>query len=138
MFNRFKIYSFAKAQLSAFIGGMVDYSLMLICTEILAIHYTISIVIGGIIGAVVNFSLNRYWSFSPIEGYYQASLQKQLIRFIPVVLGSIFLKSSGTYLVTSYTKIDYRVSRLLVELMVSLGFNYVLQKKWVFKHKSSH
>lgn len=135
MFNRFKVYSFAKAQLSAFTGGLVDYAAMLICTELFKIHYTLSIAIGGILGAVINFTLNRFWTFTPTSGAFQIPLRRQLLRFIPVVFGSILLKSSGTFLVTSFTKVDYKISRLIVEILVSLGFNYLLQKRWVFKQK---
>lgn len=137
MLDKFKVYSFAKAQFSAFTGGVVDYAVMLVCTEIFKVHYTISIAIGGIIGAVINFFLNRFWTFTPPSGDFQIPLQRQLLRFIPVVCGSILLKSSGTFLLTHTSKVDYKISRLVVELMVSLGFNYLLQKKWVFKHKSN-
>ncbi|HIX53892.1 MAG TPA: GtrA family protein [Candidatus Sphingobacterium stercoripullorum] len=120
--------TFFKAQASAFIGGLSDYAIMLFCTEVLGIHYTLSIVISGTLGAVVNFSINKYWTFkspSPIGG--------QLVRFVVVVLGSIALKSSGTYLVTEFVEIDYKISRIIVELVVSLLFNYPLQRYWVFK-----
>lgn len=120
--------TFFKAQASAFIGGISDYAIMLFCTEVLGIHYTLSIVISGTLGAVVNFSINKYWTFkspSPIGG--------QLVRFVFVVLGSIALKSSGTYLVTEFVEIDYKISRIIVELVVSLLFNYPLQRYWVFK-----
>lgn len=136
MFRKIFNYSFAKAQLSAFIGGIVDYLIMIICTELIHVHYTISIVIGGLIGATVNFSLNRHWTFI-IEGNSRAPLHVQLLKFIPVVLGSIVLKSSGTYLFTTLTKLDYKISRLIVELFVSLGFNYLLQRYWVFNYKIS-
>ncbi len=128
-------YSFAKAQLSAFIGGCVDYMIMIVCTEFIHLHYTISIAIGGIIGAAVNFSLNRHWTFSAIEENSKDSLRIQLAKFIPVVMGSIILKSSGTYLFTTFTKLDYKISRLIIEAIVSLGFNYLLQKYWVFNYK---
>ena len=120
--------TFFKAQASAFIGGISDYAIMLFCTEVLGIHYTLSIVISGTLGAVVNFSINKYWTFkspSPIGG--------QLVRFVVVVLGSIALKSSGTYLVTEFVEIDYKISSIIVELVVSLLFNYPLQRYWVFK-----
>ena len=120
--------TFFKAQASAFIGWLSDYAIMLFCTEVLGIHYTLSIVISGTLGAVVNFSINKYWTFkspSPIGG--------QLVRFVFVVLGSIALKSSGTYLVTEFVQIDYKISRIIVELVVSLLFNYPLQRYWVFK-----
>ncbi|HLR01087.1 MAG TPA: GtrA family protein [Sphingobacterium sp.] len=124
---------FLKAQMSAFIGGVTDYLIMIICTELFGIHYTISIVISGVLGAVVNFSINKYWTFEA-----KAPLGKQISKFIIVVLGSVFFKSGGTYLVTEFRAIDYRISRLLIELFVSLGFNYPMQKYWVFKKQKTH
>jgi putative flippase GtrA len=135
MSKKKSIYIFAKAQLSAFTGGIVDYLVMILCTELLHIHYTISIAIGGIIGAVVNFSVNRYWTFDSNKAS-QSPVGAQLIKFIFVVAGSIALKSSGTYLFNNWLHIDYKIGRIIVDIIVSLSFNYVLQKYWVFRKKS--
>lgn len=128
------VFIFGKAQVSAFIGGMSDYAIMVFITEVFHVHYTISIAIGGIIGAVVNFSLNRMWTFKSKEQPYKHSINKQLIKFVLVVINSILLKSSGTYFVTSFLKIDYKISRIIVDLFVSIALNYTLQKNWVFKN----
>lgn len=132
MSKKNSVYVFAKAQLSAFSGGLVDYFVMIFCTEMLNIHYTISIAIGGVIGAIVNFSVNRYWTFTANEAS-RSPVGAQLVRFIFVVAGSICLKSGGTYLFTNWVNIDYKISRIIVDIIVSLGFNYMLQKYWVFK-----
>ena len=128
-----KLFVFAKAQVSAFIGGMTDYGIMVFFTEVFHVHYTISIAIGGVIGAVVNFSLNRRWTFHSKNLPYKNSINKQMIKFVLVVINSILLKSSGTYLVTTFLRIDYKISRIIVDLIVSIALNYNLQKYWVFK-----
>lgn len=130
-------YTFAKAQVSSFMGGVSDYLIMIALTEYAGIHYTISIVISGILGAVINFTINKYWSFAQL-GSKNASLGRQLSKFVLVVAGSIFLKSTGTYLFSSGLAIDYRISRLIVELLVSYGFNYTLLRYWVFNRKVDH
>ncbi|WP_316749757.1 GtrA family protein [Pedobacter gandavensis] len=130
------VYVFAKAQVSAFSGGIIDYLIMIACTELLHIHYTISIAIGGIIGAIVNFSINRYWTFNANQSN-QLPVGKQLVKFVFVVAGSILLKSSGTYLFTNMLRLDYKITRIMVDILVSLGFNYTLQKYWVFKKTST-
>ena len=127
-------YIFAKAQVSAFIGGVSDYLVMIALTELLGIHYTISILLSGIAGAIVNFSINRHWAFTS-EGSVQSPLGTQLSKFTFVVTGSILLKSLGTHLITRGTNLDYRISRLVVELIVSYGFNYSLLKYWVFRSR---
>jgi putative flippase GtrA len=126
---KFELNTLVKAQLSAFIGGAFDYFVMIACTEGLNIYYARSIIISGLLGALVNFSINRYWTYNAGE----RGLTTQLMKFYLVVLGSILLKSYGTYYVTEALSIDYRITRLIVDLFVSIGFNFVLQKYWVFR-----
>ena len=133
MLNKKTIFTFGKAQFSAFVGGMFDYCVMIFCTEVFKIYYAESIIISGLLGAMVNFSINRYWTFQN-KG---AALTNQLLRFYLVVLGSIVLKSSGTYFITENLLVDYKISRLIVDLFVSLGFNYTLQKYWVFRKEEN-
>jgi putative flippase GtrA len=118
-----------KAQISAFIGGMCDYAIMVLCTEVFKIYYVESLVISQILGALINFSINRYWTY----GANEIAVTGQLMKFYMVVLGSILLKSYGTYFCTENFTIDYKITRLLVDLVVSVGFNFVLQKYWVFR-----
>jgi len=123
---------FLKAQVSAFSGGVTDYGLMILLTEWLHIHFTISILISGTMGGMVNFCINRFWAFKSNDGYC-SSTSGQLIRFFTVVLGSISLKSAGTYLLHRSLNLDYKLGRLLIDSIVSYGFNYPLMKYWVFK-----
>lgn len=126
---RREFHVFMKAQASSFIGGLSDYAVMVGLTEWLHVFYPVSIVISGLFGAVINFSINRYWAFN------QRSEDKtvQLKRFVFVVAGSIALKSSGTYLFTELLHFDYKLVRLGVDAVVSLGFNFMLMKYWVFR-----
>jgi putative flippase GtrA len=133
-----KLLVFLKAQLSAFLGGVVDYLIMIFCTEIFQIHYTISIVMGGVIGAIVNYSLNNKWTFFSKDISYKNSVPEQLIKFVLVVINSILLKSSGTYFITTFLGFDYKISRIAVDLFVSIVFNYTLQKFWVFRKLDYH
>jgi len=75
------LLSFSKAQVSAFIGGVVDYVVMIFVTEHFHVHYTISIAISGIVGAIVNFSVNRKWSFYSKEAVYKYNAMQQLMMF---------------------------------------------------------
>ena len=128
----YRLWTFSKAQVSAFIGGATDYLLMIFFTEVFHIHYVLSIVIAGVIGAVVNFSLNKYWTFHLKNTTYKYSGFKQLLAFSQVAINSILLKVTGTYLITTFIGIDYRISRLITDFFVAI-LNYLLQKNWVFK-----
>jgi putative flippase GtrA len=123
---------FIKAQLSAFLGGSTDYVVMILLTEFLHIHYTISILISAAFGAIVNFTINKFWSFKS-SWPYSSTHKAQVFKFSFVVAGSILLKSSGTYFITTGLHLDYRISRLIIDSFVSYGFNFPLIKLWMFK-----
>jgi len=131
-----KLFIFAKAQASSFIGGIVDYCIMILFTEFLHFHYSISIAIGGTIGAITNFYLNKGWTFRSKNLPYKHSGSKQLLRFAVVVANSILLKVSGTFIFTTFLRTDYIISRLITDLFVSIGFNYMLQMHWVFRKEN--
>lgn len=128
-----QLFTFSKAQLSAFSGGLVDYLIMIALTEFADIHYTYSIVVSGIIGAYINFKVNKVWTFQSKEYAYSSSTKMQILKFSIVVLNSVMMKAAGTYFITSYFKTDYYISRLFTDGFVSFVFNYNLQKYWVFK-----
>lgn len=121
------MFTFLKAQVSAFLGAVIDYLVMLLLTEVYQVPYRYSIMIGGLAGAIINFSINKYWTFD-----VHRNTNLQLPRFALMVLGSILLKSNGTYLITELLGTDYKVSRLFMDALVAFGFNYPLQKYWVF------
>ncbi|NGM72218.1 GtrA family protein [Sphingobacterium sp. SGL-16] len=125
----FKLKEFFKAQLSAFLGGMTDLGIYSFCYKVLNFSAPFSNAISGALGAIVNFLINRYWSFNNPK----TPIANQLWKFILVVIGSITLKSLGIYFFVDRLQWDGILSKLLVEVIVSLGFNFTLQKFWVFK-----
>ncbi len=120
---------FLRAQVSAFFGGIIDYLVMLYCVEFLHIHYIPAIAVGGLVGAVVNYTISRYWAFNSKN----ESIAKQFLKYAVVSIGSIILKSTGTFILTETTNLDYKLTRLVIDGIVAFGFNFTLQKFWVFK-----
>lgn len=134
MLKKKAIVTFLQAQVAAFLGGITDYGLMILLTELCKLHFTFSILISGTVGAIINFSINRFWVFKNQCGY-SSRINSQLFKFALVVLGSISLKSFGTLILQKVFQIDYRIGRLIIDSFVSYGFNYPLIKYWVFKIK---
>ncbi|OHT44961.1 GtrA family protein [Flavobacterium tructae] len=132
MFSKKSIFTFLQAQVAAFLGGITDYGLMILLTEVFQLHFAFSILISGTVGAVINFSINRFWVFKNQSGY-SSRINGQLFKFALVVLGSISLKSFGTLIFQKVFQIDYRIGRLITDSFVSYGFNYPLIKYWVFR-----
>lgn len=124
-----KVKEFLRAQLSAFVGGLSDFAIYTFCYKILLISAPFANAISGSFGAIVNFTVNRYWAFNNTRD----SVTQQLWKFILVVMGSILLKSTGIYFLVNVWEGHYLLSKVIVELIVSLGFNFLLQKYWVFR-----
>lgn len=122
---------FLRAQFSAFVGGVSDYIIMIACVEFLGMHYIPAIAVGAVFGAVINYAISRSWAFKAEE----EKISSQFIKYAVVSLGSLFLKTIGTFTLTEYIHIDYRISKLLTDGIVAFGFNYTLQRYWVFKQK---
>jgi putative flippase GtrA len=128
-----RLETFVKAQFSAFVCGMCDYVIMILLTEFFRIHYTVSIAIACTLGAIMNFSINKTWTFYSKTSAYKFSLTQQLWRFLFIVVSSIGLKMLGTYMLTTYMHIDYKISRLITDIIISIFYNYMLQRYWVFR-----
>lgn len=123
-----QIKLFAKSQIASLAGGILDFALMVFFTEVIGFFYSLSILISGTIGGIINFTLNRRWAFKATDG----SRRKQAPRFLICTIGTIVLKTIGTFLVTHGFKIDYKIGRLITDVVVAFGFNFTVQKYWVF------
>ncbi len=122
---------FLKAQLSSLLATAVDFLLMVAAVELLHIHYTLAVVVGAVGGALTNFIINRYWSFQAA----QAPVKQQGLKYALVWVGSLLLNVSGVYLFTRFAGLSYLAARVIVAVSVGLGFNFVLQKQYVFNAK---
>lgn len=133
------ILNFSIAQVSAGAGSVVDYGLMIASHQLLGLPLFWAIALGGTVGAVINFTLNRYWTFRSKDSsvHYSTGLSRQVLRFALTVLGSILLKYLGTYSLERYAAIDYKLGKLIADLFVSVLFNYTLQRFWVFRKSAS-
>lgn len=127
------VLNFTQAQISAGAGSVVDYGLMILGVEVFGWELFWSLACGGVVGAVINFSLNRYWTFRDKGVAYYSGLGGQILKFATTVAGSILLKYLGTYALEHYAGIDYKIGKLISDLFVSVLFNYTLQRFWVFR-----
>ena len=131
------LINFIQAQFSAGVGYIVDYALMYAAREWLGWSLFWSIALGGVVGAVVNFSINRLWVFRRAASeQFRSGLASQLTKFTLMVLGSILLKYLGTDFLERVVGLDYRLGKPVTDIFVSVLFNYTLQRYWVFSKDS--
>ena len=120
---------FLKAQAASFAGTVADFSLTVLCVELLHVWYLPATVLGNAAGGITNFWLGRRFVFratgqpAPAQG----------LRYLAVWLGSMALNAGGVWLFTQALGVNYLYSKIVVSLAVGLGFNYVLQLYFVFR-----
>lgn len=123
------IHSFSRAQISSILATLVDWGALFFLVERLHVWYVIAVAAGSLLGAVTNFLLNRYWTFTATH----RRLHRQAIRYFFTAIGSMALNTGGVYLLTEFGKVHYSISVISVALLVGWLFNYPIQRLWVFK-----
>ena len=123
------MFVFLKAQASSLISTGADFFITFLVKEMLGTWFVLASVTGTICGGIINFLLGRNWVFSSKE----RKAGEQLFKYMIVWLGSFLLNASGIYFFTEIIKLEGWISKVMVSLIVGIGYNYVLQKFFVFK-----
>lgn len=121
--------TFIKAQAASLTATAVDFALTIVLKEFLGVGYLLASILGTLSGGVVNFLVNRSWVFKAKEG----RIHFQAAKYVMVWLGNLVLVSGGVLVLTRYGGINYIVSKVTTSLLVGVFYNYVLQKRFVFK-----
>lgn len=122
--------SFSRSQIASAIATAVDYLVLFGLTELVHVWYVASVAIGAAVAAVVNFLINRYWSF---ESASLGKMYQQAWRYSCVSTASLLLNSGGVYAVTEFFGIHYAFSVIVVSAIVGWFFNYPLHRYYVFR-----
>lgn len=118
-----------KAQAAAAAGTAVDFLVTVAGVEVFHCWYLAATVLGNAAGGLTNFTLGRYLVFHAAR----QSAPAQGVRYFAVWLGSMLLNAAGVYLFTQVLHANYLHSKIVVSLLVGVGFNYFLQVHFVFK-----
>jgi len=123
--------TFLKAQLNSLLSTLADFLLTILLAEVLQVWYLAASILGAVGGALANFCIARYWVFDARE----KAVKRQGLRYAMVWIGSVLLNAAGLYGLTEGLGIEYIISKCIVTVAVGIGYNYVLQKNYVFSLK---
>ena len=56
----------------------------------------------------------------------------QIIKYLLVWAGNFALNAAGLYLLLQYVSVNYMLAKAVVAIVIGIGYNYVLQKRFVF------
>lgn len=124
-----QFYRLLKAQAASAAGTATDFLVTIVCVEVLNSWFLLATVLGNTAGGITNFYLGRHLVFK----VSQQRARQQAIRYFGVWLGSLLLNAAGVYVLTQLLHVNYLCSKVIVSLLVGIGFNYSLQLHFVFK-----
>ena len=122
-------HTFLKSQITAVLATTVDFIVLFIFVEFLQIWYVTSAAIAAFCGALTGFLLGRHWAFISKDDKWH----HQGLRYIVIAAGSMGLNTLGIYLITDGLGFHYMTSKVIISILVAIGFNYPLHKYFVFK-----
>ena len=136
------VYTFLRSTVSSQTSGWTDFGVSFAMFAWAGMDPLYSAAIGAVAGGIVNCILNYKFTFQAKDCPWKAVV----IKYILVWIGSLLLNSFGTegvywvltkwhWLETIGFKPDgyFSAARLFVALVVSLGWNFVMQRNFVYR-----
>ncbi len=120
-----QIFRFGIVGVLAFI---IDYGLMVFCTEVLGIYYLWSSLISFTVSVIFNYVMSVKWVFNVDNGKTQT---QNLIFFVTFSIIGLGINQLIMWLGVDKIQISYLIVKLFATAVVMV-FNYVT-RKWYFK-----
>ena len=136
-------FTFLRSSVSSQVCGWIDTITSFLVFSLLDLSAWLSTAIGAFVGGVFNCIINYKFTFHA----YGVELRAALAKFAFVWTGSLLLNSFGTQIVYHWVvgwdwlhatvgitdDMTFLAARLFVALMVSLCWNFLLQRNFVFR-----
>ncbi|ERK52099.1 GtrA family protein [Leptotrichia sp. oral taxon 879] len=123
--NKFISISFIKFLITGFINTFSSFGLYVLLLK-LNCNYIIAIILSYIFGIILSYLLNTFFVFKAKKEV------RNMIKFIFSYLSSLIINILVTILLVNYLKIDKIIAQLIATI-ICIGYNFILQSKWVFK-----
>lgn len=114
--------------MTSFAATLVDFGLLYCLVEFADVYYVLATAIGAFVGAITNFTLNKYWAFEDRK----SGVLAQGFRYAMVSGGSLLLNTALVFCFTEFGHLRYLVSKTIAALTVGWGWNYPMHRYFVF------
>ncbi len=119
-------------QVGSIVATFVDFGLMTLLVVLGVCGATPATAFGASLGAVTNFTLGRTWIFAAQSG----AAAPQALRYALVSGASAGLNAFGEHISHDRLGMQFLLARALVAVVVSLVWNFPLQRAFVFRSTS--
>lgn len=139
------IFMFLRSVVTSQISAYTDFIVSFIFYALISLSAGISAMIGATAGGIVNCLINYKFTFRMRESSYLAIG----VKFFLVWLGSLTLNTFGTQYLTNLLddsslldsvnmvdNIRFTIARILTSIVVSVFWNFMLQRYFVFRSTS--
>lgn len=109
------------------IGTAAHYAVLILLVSSLLMHPVIGSTAGFLVGMVVNYLLNRHFTFTS-----QRSHREAFWRFGTVALAGIVINTAMMILLTVSLEYHYLLAQVIATIL-TLSWNFFGSRYWVFK-----
>lgn len=121
--------TFIKAQAASSVASLMDFITTIFLVEVVGCWYLSASLTGTILGGITHFIISRRWVFDAGE----KEVPEQIIKYLVVWIGYLTLNGLGIFVITHYCNVNYVISKIGVSFIIGITYNYLLQKRFVFK-----
>ena len=111
------------------VATIVDFGLLYLFVDILHIHYTLGVMAAYFFAALVNYLLQKKWTFKCKSTKYC----KQFIAFFIIGLGGMAINIAIIVIFVEYLSLSYLLGKG-VATIVAYFWNFHLNQHGTFKH----
>ena len=112
----------------------IDYSTLIMLTNIFKLHYLTSAAIAFVLGATASYILNITWVF---DGRIFKNKYLEVSVFFGIVITGLFLNHYCILFFTESAKLHYLISKFISTIAVG-AFNFSARKFILFRYNISH
>ena len=128
--NSANMKTFLRANIASLVASFCDYSFTIILKEFLLFDPVQASIAGTVTGGILNFVISRRWVFEPTDSPVFHQGKRYLITWV----GNLILNTAGVYILIHFAGLFYMAAKLVTSFAVAIGYNYPMQKKYVFKN----
>jgi len=109
------------------VSFLVQFIITVFLTETLKSPYYISFGLGIIISSIINFFLNKKYTFG-----FHSNIAKSIDRFIVLEVFNVIFNWAAVILFVEVFHINYMASIIIIAIILS-AVNFVTEDFWVFR-----